>query len=534
MSPIARCSRFAALLPVLALLACSDDSSSPSPEPVVDNVTRETSNTTSGVIGPAGGTLQTTANDGTAYTLTIPADAVSTGRTITMIPVTAIHGYPLSGGIVGGVELKPSGTVFAVPVTLEIETSKTPDPGSVPVAILFKGNATSLEPSFAGTGAGKFTVPMTHFSGGTVGFATAQELETLATSGSAGCLTPGIQMAADNDLTALFPLYRSCFQSDVLPALENATTDVELATAIGQFSMWKSDSRLALGVSFATFDDAAETTQFLDALVGKLQAAIDRNNQTCEQNESLAALANVLFWQTQAARFGLDTVANLLARDTVLLGLCAHPVVESLVIPADIQVGFPHSIDITFGLLFDTHQDPQGVPFEVHLVGDGVDIQHPTGFTNAQGKYTTVITATREGEVFIDATACLIYPGTQTASDVCVHDSGSTSAINLDGQWSGTVVAGGGNPDPACVVLNQNQNAITGTVHQFGGTATFLATLSGGQLLNVTINGFFAEANCEATGTGTTDGTTVTLNVVTEAACSNLPVTYTFTRGTCP
>jgi hypothetical protein len=529
----ARCSHFAALLPVLALLSCSDNSSSPTPEPEPDHLTRQTAHTTSGIIGPAGGSLHTTANDGTVYTLTIPANAIPTGRTITMTPITAIDGYPLAGGVVGGVELKPSGTVFTVPVTLKIETTKTPDAGSVPLAILFSGNGTSFQPSFVGSGAGTFTVPMTHFSGGSVGFATAQELERLATSGAALCLDPGIQMAADNNLTALFALYRSCFQSDVLPALEGATTDVQLATAIGQFTMWKKDSRDALGPAlFATFDDAAETSQYFDALVGKLQAAVDRNNQKCEQDESLAALANVLFWQTQAARFGLDTVANLLARDTVLLGLCAHPVVESLVIPADIQVGFPHSIDITFGLLFDTHQDPQGVPFEVHLVGDGVDIQHPTGFTDTQGKYTTVITATREGEVFIDATACVIYPGTQTASDLCVEGTGTTSAINLNGTWSGTVDVGS---SPVCAIINQNQNAITGTIHQFGGTATLLATLSGSQLLGVTVDGFFVEANCTATGTGSVSGDTFTITVTAEAPCNtNASLTYSFTRGSCP
>jgi hypothetical protein len=349
------------------------------------------------------------------------------------------------------------------------------------------------------------------------------------------CLEPAIAAADSNDLNAVLAIYHSCFRDDVLPALENATNDVALATAIGKFTLWKTDSRLALGVSFANFNDTAETTQFLDELVGKLQAAIDRNNQSCEQNESLASLANVLFWQAQAARFGLDTPANLLDRNAVLLGLCAHAVVDNLVIPADIQVGFPHSIDIQFGLKFDGHQDSQGVPFAVTLTGDGVDIQHPTGFTDNQGKYTTVITATRENEVSIDATACLIYPGTQTASDVCIHDSGSTSAINLDGQWSGSLAVNGSTvSDSVCVALNQNQNAITGTIHQFGVTASVTATLSGHQLLNASIDGDFVEALCTGSGTGTADGTTITLDFVLGANCNNLPIRYTFTRGTCP
>jgi hypothetical protein len=92
----------------------------------------------------------------------------------------------------------------------------------------------------------------------------------------------------------------------VLPAIEQASDDVQLSSAIGQFIMWKTTTRLALGVEFFTgFDDVAETAQAHDALVIKLRQAIDRNNVRCAQDESLAALANVLFWQSQATRFGL-------------------------------------------------------------------------------------------------------------------------------------------------------------------------------------------------------------------------------------
>jgi hypothetical protein len=531
----ARWSRSIAPLLLVALLSCSDNTSSPGPEPTPDPVTRETGHATSAVIGPAGGVLQTTANDGTVYTLTIPANDLPTGRTITMTPITAVKGYPLASGVIGGVELKPSGTVFVVPVTLEIETPKTPDAGRIPVAILYSGNATSFEPSFAGTGAGTFTVPMTHFSGGTVGFATAQELADLILRQGATCLSPAIvaSNATPPDVAAVHTTFHACFQSDVLPALESASDDVRLATALGKYVMWKDDARLALGATlFDTFDDAAETSQYLDALVGKLQEAITRDNQLCEQNQSLAALADVLFWQTQATRFGLDSVANLLDRATILRDLCAHAVVDSLAVPGGLTVGFPYSLDVQFGLLFNGATESQGVPFRVTVVGDGFDIQHPTGFTNSQGLYTTVITATRDGSVFVTAAGCLVYPGTQTASDVCVDGAGQSEGSDVGGTWTGTVSLG---PSPACVIINQNQNAISGTIHQFGGTATLLATLSGNQLLGVTVDGFFAEATCTATGTGSVTGDTLTIDVTLEPDCNNLPVTYTFTRGgTCP
>lgn len=531
-----RCSRFAAFLLVLAVLSCSDDTSSPVPEP--DNLTRETANTTSGTIGPAGGTLQTTAEDGTVYTLTVPADAIATGRTITMTPITAIDGYPLAGGVAGGVELQPSGTVFTAPVTLEIETARTPDAGSVPVAILFSGNGTSFEPSFAGSSTGTYTVPMTHFSGGTVGFATAQELAQIIQQQGATCLLAalGVAFTTPPDVAAVHAIYLACFSSEVLPAIEQASNDVQLAGAIGGFIMWKTTTRAAIGEQiFTTFDDLAETAQAHDALALKLKQAIDRNNQRCEAQESLASLANVLFWQTQASRFGLDSVARLLDRNTVLRGLCARPVVDTIVIPGDLQVGFPRSLDIQFGLLFNGQTASQGVPFQVTLAGDGIDIQNPTGFTDGQGAYTSVITATRDGDLFVTATGCLVYPGTQTVSDVCVEETGQSEGTDVSGTWTGTVVTTGA-PAPACAIINQNQNAISGTIHQFGGTATVLATLSGSQLLGVTIEGFFGEADCITTGSGTVNGNIITMTVVPMAPCnSNLSLTYTFTRGgTCP
>lgn len=528
MKPLRLRSSCLALVFGVALLSCSDDSTTPTPEP--NPVTLESSHSVSKTIGAAGGTLTTTANDGTVYTLTVPANSIPAGKKITMTPVTAIDGYPIPGGLAGGVELKPSGTVFAAPVTLTIETTKTPDAGEEPVAILFSGSTPAFEPSFAGFSGGTLTIPVTHFSGGTAGFATAQELEGLASIQGAPCLMPAIgQMPAD--VNGAIATYRACFTSDILPHLENATTDVQLATAIGEYSMWKTDSREALGGP--VFDDAAETTQWTNALVGKLQGAIDRNNQNCETNESLAALANVLFWQTQATRFGVDTVPNLLNRDHVLSSLCARAVVDEVVIPANMQVGFPHSIDITFGLLFNTHPDSQGVPFKVHLTGEGVTIQNPDGFTDTQGKYTTVITATAD-TVVVSAHACLVNPGTQDETDVCIDGEGRSEGINLDGPWHGETNLAPG--FPICATINQNQNAVSGTFTQFGGTATLTATLSGNQLLNVEINGFFGEADCNTNGTGVISNGTLTLTVrANEAPCNDVgDIVYTLTKGPCP
>ena len=82
----------ACLLALALLVSCSDDSTAPPPQET--NVTLESGNAASEIIGVEGGTLTTTANDGTVYTLEIPEGSISKSHTITMTPVVDIDGYP--------------------------------------------------------------------------------------------------------------------------------------------------------------------------------------------------------------------------------------------------------------------------------------------------------------------------------------------------------------------------------------------------------------------------------------------------------
>ena len=423
----------ACLLALALLVSCGDDSTAPPPEET--NVTLESGNAASETIGVEGGTLTTTANDGTVYTLEIPEGSISENHTITMTPVVDIDGYPVADGIAAGVDLKPAGLVFAVPATLTIETTKTPGAGLVPIAVNYEGDASSFAPGFVGTGVGTFTIPIEHFSGWTVGFATPQELETIAELEGLMCLGPVLPMVFPADMAAAIAVYRTCFTSDVLPAINQAATDRALAEAIGKYNMWKTVSRFV--VKMPAFDDAAETQQAMDALVPKLQQAITANNDQCRQRQSFLFAAKVLFWQRQAAHFGIDTVGNLLDRNTVLSNLCLRVVVDSFQLPANMQVGFPHSLDVQFGVIFGGQTSSQGAPFAVQVTGNGVSIQNPTGNTNSQGKYTTVVTATQSGGVSVTARGCLVIPGTTTPTDICIQGQGGSSGQDLTGIGAG-------------------------------------------------------------------------------------------------
>ena len=73
--------------------------------PVPDNAHRIGVGTTSGA------TITATGADGTRYTLTIPANALLARQVIKVTPPTTIGGLPLSGGLVGAVQLAPDGLV---------------------------------------------------------------------------------------------------------------------------------------------------------------------------------------------------------------------------------------------------------------------------------------------------------------------------------------------------------------------------------------------------------------------------------------
>ena len=72
------------------------------------------------VIGPEGGTLETTGAGGAAFSLTIPAGSLLGPTLITLTPLSALDNLPLSGGLAAGVQLEPEGLWLMLPATLVI------------------------------------------------------------------------------------------------------------------------------------------------------------------------------------------------------------------------------------------------------------------------------------------------------------------------------------------------------------------------------------------------------------------------------
>lgn len=84
-------------------------------------VTPDQSQAIRAVIPAGGGSVSATAADGTSFTLTLPPDALLSDEEITLTPVTAIQGLPLSGGLVAAVHLAPEGLRLFKPATLTIQ-----------------------------------------------------------------------------------------------------------------------------------------------------------------------------------------------------------------------------------------------------------------------------------------------------------------------------------------------------------------------------------------------------------------------------
>jgi hypothetical protein len=78
-----------------------------SANPLTVAITGDSSKAVTQNIPTTGGSIVATGADGTIYTLTIPEGALLSEREITLTPVSSISNLPLSGGLLGAVQISP-------------------------------------------------------------------------------------------------------------------------------------------------------------------------------------------------------------------------------------------------------------------------------------------------------------------------------------------------------------------------------------------------------------------------------------------
>ncbi len=487
----------------LLFAGCGSDDPATPPAPT-SKIATDPSRAVSQTIGVEGGTLTTTAADGSGYTLEIPFGALTETETITMTPVTGIDGYPLPGGPVAGVLLRPSGLTFQAPVSLSIETAATPPDGQVAAAILSDDEAEEFRDSPTSGPPGTYVQFLTHFSTATLGFGTRENLEAIPDEADeiTVCLFSMAETIEEDpdDVAAQMQLSRDCLQNIILPAAQAAATAEQLIGVMEDYHFWTVRLPIFWNLSFqpvTAFPDLI--AQINDALVPKIKQAIEDNNTLCEQSHDIVPLANALLVQTRANGLSLATPENGLDAETVVANLCARVGISDASLPENMQVGFPHSLDLEFHLRFEDGTEI-GEVFQVVLTAENATLQNPTGCTDANGRYTTVVTAQQSGPVtvFIEATwlrlgaACEYQPpeGAARLEETFVIDSAS-SGLDLTGSYVGGGVFNLPGTAITTLEVTQNQNAIVGVFQTRDSSGShsgrFTATLSGTALLGVEV-----------------------------------------------
>ncbi len=133
------------------------------PNPLTVTAIADSSHAATATIPADGGTLSATGADGTTYTLTVPGGALIQDTDVTMTPVSAISGLPLSGGLQAAVQLQPEGLQLYQLATLTI----VPDASVAPdrqMSFAYQGNGSEfhLQPIHLGSA---IVFDRAHFSG---------------------------------------------------------------------------------------------------------------------------------------------------------------------------------------------------------------------------------------------------------------------------------------------------------------------------------------------------------------------------------
>ena len=494
---------------VSLLVACGGGSEDAAvPAGIGASVTLDASRAVSDSIGSEGGVLVATASSGITYTLTIPPGALPVPTKITLTPIKDQQHLPVSGGFAAGADFQPAGLQFAQPVRFSATPLPAPAAGMQLIAITFEGDGNALGLAPQANGNGTSTTLLTHFSGASFVFGTTADLDLLARQAAIGVASQaflnqlgGLGPIAPPGNPAALPILKAWFRSVVLPELQGAGTDAELLLAIGDYAQWHLAAAVYLQGQFPIqplFPQPdtpvpgllAEEGQGSQAAAPTLRNAISGNNAVCVAQRSLQALSNVLYWQRHAQYFGVDTPAEQLDQATVLARICAKVVEVSHSLTNPLQVGFPHTLEVTFGLLFGNDVTPTVELFGVTVSATGATVQNRSGFTNAAGLWGGSVITAQSSDVTIAAQGCLLDLSHTAATLLCGTANIQNSGVNLTGLWSGDI-----DGIPVDLTISQNQNAVTGTyasptatfnVHQLAGTIS--GTLSGGTLLNFSFN----------------------------------------------
>lgn len=392
-------------------------------------------------VGPAGGTIEATARDGTAYRLEIPEYALTEPTPITMTPVSAVDELGLSGGLAGAVYLQPSGLGLAVPATLTITTatSAPADTRLVGFDIADEGATTDLVPAAAGEG-GQVRVAVHHFSAPGAAYGTALDLRLISQAAiptrMSALLTMlladpvpwDLQTRTTNGGLIDFQWLGSPFHTNgpaigLQEVINAARNDIELLVAIKDWRMYifalnlyrfngDAAAAIAEGESYPGTIRHSHTVAYetgKSILARQFRAAIDGNERLCNATHDLHALANMWFWAGLGQRYAPDG-----AEWTGEARGCAELVVDVANLPTNLAAGGGDSLSLTFALEFT---DKSKVPADVEATLGAVNFTFTAGGTTlvapvaADTTLSAGVTATKGPPYTLNVSACWYLDG---------------------------------------------------------------------------------------------------------------------------
>ena len=294
-------------------------------------------------------------------------------------------------------------------------------------------------------------------------------------------------VAQFGDVPAMERIFRRWLDAITRARLIPANTDLELFLALSDYLSWRLSVESVLPGDVATLF-RAELDFFMQAAADRLARAIDGNITVCRTNQSLAALANVVLWFSQAEAIGVtETPHWTLTRDDVSFAIqrfCVAVEVPTVAFPDPVFVNQSFTLTTQAVLRFVGQTTTVPAAFMMTIIySPGIGL--PDAFTDAAGAYSTPLSFPAIGPMIVRAVACLVLPGrTEPTFLVCGLGSGTGNVIDpmppppppppppadVSGVWEADFsylasTAPGGELVPARITLTLTQSGgnVTGT-----------------------------------------------------------------------
>ncbi len=395
--------------------------SSPTPAATVDpaiptlaRVGLDPGHAAKATIGWAGGRVEATGADGTAYVLTIPPEALADDTEIRAVPVTAVETLPTGAAVAGGVHFLPEGLTFRLPAELTITLAVLPEGGVLPFA--YRGDLDEPFRYPVSIDGSRISFPIVHFSGYALLMATEQGQNAAALGVALSWEPPSgpidnalASIAAvidDSSLPNRAQKVRTALQKWINQAFKPMVADFKAIATWSAGDPWHANQQSLRG-AFLLWGDVMKILILAGAEAPDLRATVDdlaveaalhgiaRPNAGCTGRpgeELLARMDDRMSWQKMAERLGVAGRDPLLARASVLEQACVKvklDPVDGTVFPESIAPGDTGTLKVHAGFSVDGGPTRTDAQLELYILPVNVTATDTVYATpDAGGRYT--------------------------------------------------------------------------------------------------------------------------------------------------